>query len=159
MPRRRFLFFFLAHCLILQNIRRSSQPYSCDAPGPPSPHESMLLERHSQYCCRTNMSRQLEAFQGTFSHFTLELPGLGTVCVSLFLFLLVLSLTVENRTSVSSEKSFWIVRTEFVGTVSMGFYKKTSSYLFTRESRIDCSSLGEYVRWEGLDVLFYTRAK
>lgn len=64
-----------------------SQPYFCNAVGPPSPRESVLPERLSQYCGCTNMSRQLEAFQGTFSHFTLELLYLRIVCIFLlFLF-------------------------------------------------------------------------
>lgn len=87
----------------------------------------------------TNMSRQLEAFQGTFFAFHARAAVSRKHFVSFFFFfLLTLSLTVRYLKSVSSEKVLFdscFVRIDLAGTVSMGFYEKTLSYLLTCADR------------------------
>lgn len=154
--------FFLTHCSVLRSrhptlgFESTSQPYSWRRSGtavPPRVRASTtplsILRPHKHVQAIRGLSRDFLAFHAR--------AAVSRNCFAFFsfLFLLMLSQTVEYRKSGSSEKkSFPMVRTKLVGSDSMGFYKKTSSYLFTRISRIDCSSLGECVGWEGLDVLY-----
>lgn len=85
------------------------------------------------------MLRQLEAFQGTFFAFHARAAVSRKHFVSFFFFfLLTLSLTVRYLKSLSSEKVLFdlcFVRIDLGGTVAMGFYEKTLSYLLTCADR------------------------